>query len=69
VNQRAQSLHRYRQGHDEKAAVTTEVIVRVADEIDVVATISTLPADALGLAVGKPAHVLIKASSIVVAID
>lgn len=52
-----------------KGAVTTEVIVRVADEIDVVAAISTRPADALGLAVGKPAHVLIKASSFVVAID
>ena len=52
-----------------KGAVTTEVIVTVADELDVVATISTRPADALGLAVGKPAHVLIKASSFVVAID
>ena len=69
MNQRAQSVHRYRQGHDEKGAVTTEVIVRVADEIDVVAAISTRPADALGLAVGKPAHVLIKVSSFVVAID
>ena len=52
-----------------QGAVTTEVIVTVAVESDVVATISTRPADALGLAVGKPAHVLIKASSFVVAID
>jgi len=35
----------------------------------IVATISTVSAESLGLAVGKQAYALIKASSVVVAID
>jgi molybdopterin-binding protein len=35
----------------------------------VVATISTRSADSLGLTVGKPAQVMIKASSVIVAVD
>jgi len=52
-----------------KGPVTTEVTVTVTSGVDVVATISTRSADALGLAVGKPAHVFIKASSVVVGVD
>ena len=51
-----------------KGPVTTEVTIAVAPGVDIVATISTRSADALGLAVGKPAHALIKASSVVVAV-
>lgn len=52
-----------------KGPVSTEVTVSIASGIDVIAVISTASADNLGLAVGKPAHVLIKASSVLVAVD
>jgi molybdopterin-binding protein len=52
-----------------KGPVSTEVTVSVAPGVDVVAVISTGSAESLGLAVGQPAHVLIKASSVLVAVD
>ena len=52
-----------------KGPVTTEVTITIANGVDVVATISTRSADALGLAVGKRAQALVKASSVVVAVD
>lgn len=52
-----------------KGPVTTEVTIAIAAGVEVVSTISTRSADALGLAVGKRAHALIKASSVVVAVD
>ena len=52
-----------------KGPVSAEVTVSVAPGIDVVAVISTTSADKLGLAVGKPAQVLIKASSVLVGVD
>jgi len=52
-----------------KGVVATEVTVTVAPGVDVVATISTRSAESLGLAVGKPAHVIIKASSVIVGVD
>jgi molybdopterin-binding protein len=52
-----------------KGPVSTEVTVPIAHGIDVVAVISTTLADNLGLATGKPAHVLIKASSVLVGVD
>jgi molybdopterin-binding protein len=52
-----------------KGPVSTEVTVTIAPGVDVVAVISTGSADSLGLAIGKPAHVLIKASSVLVAVD
>ena len=52
-----------------KGAVATEVTVTVAPGVDVVATISTRSAESLGLAVGKRAHVIIKASSVIVGVD
>ena len=52
-----------------KGPVTTEVTVTVNGGVDVVATISTRSAESLGLNVGKPAQVIIKASSVLVAVD
>jgi molybdopterin-binding protein len=52
-----------------KGPVSTEVTIEIAPGISVVATISSRSADALGLRVGKPAHALIKASSVIVAVD
>jgi molybdopterin-binding protein len=52
-----------------KGPVSTEVTVSIAPGIDMVAVISTTSADNLRLAAGKPAHILIKASSVLVAVD
>ena len=52
-----------------KGPVSTEVTIEVAPGMNIVATISTISAESLGLAVGKRAHALIKASSVIVAID
>jgi len=51
-----------------KGPVSTEVTITIAPGVDVVATISTRSADSLGLALHKPVHALIKASSVVVAV-
>jgi molybdopterin-binding protein len=52
-----------------KGPVSAEVTVTIATGIDVVAVISTTSANNLGLAIGKPAQVLIKASSVLVGVD
>ena len=52
-----------------KGPVSTEVIVTIAQGIDIVSVISTASANSLGLATGKPAQVLIKASSVIVGVD
>ena len=52
-----------------KGPVSTEVMLEVAPGITVVAVISTRSAESLGLAVGKRGYALIKASSVVVAVD
>jgi molybdopterin-binding protein len=52
-----------------KGPVSTEVTIAVAPGVDIVAVISTRSAETLGLAAGKSAHALIKASSVMVAID
>ena len=52
-----------------KGPVSTEVTIEVMQGVRVVAVISTRSAETLGLAVGKPAYALIKASSVVVAVD
>ena len=52
-----------------KGPVSSEVTVTVAPGVNVVAIISTGSANELGLAVGKPARVLIKASSVLVGVD
>ena len=52
-----------------KGPVSAEVTVTIAPGIDVVAVISTTSANNLGLAIGKPAQVVIKASSVLVGVD
>ena len=52
-----------------KGPVSTEVMLEVSSRISIVAVISTRSAEALGLAVGKRGYALIKASSVVVAVD
>lgn len=52
-----------------RGPVSTEVTVRIASGIEVVAVISTVSADRLALANGKSAQVLIKASSVMVGVD
>ena len=52
-----------------KGPVSTEVTISIAPGFEIVATISTRSADSLGLAVGKPAYALIKASSVIVGAD
>ena len=52
-----------------KGPVSAEVTVTIAPGIDVVAVISAASADRLALTTGKPAHVLIKASSVMVGVD
>jgi len=52
-----------------KGPVSTEVTMSIAPGIDMVALISTASADNLRIATGKPAHVLIKASSVLVGVD
>lgn len=52
-----------------RGPVSAEVTVTIAPGVDVVAVISTVSSDRLGLVAGKPAHVLIKASSVMVGVD
>lgn len=49
--------------------VSAEVLLRVAPGIDIVAVISTSSAKTLKLKKGKKAYAVIKASSVMVAID
>lgn len=50
-------------------AVNMEVVIRLADGVEVVAIITKTASDRLGLAVGKPAYAVIKASNVMVAVD
>jgi molybdopterin-binding protein len=52
-----------------KGPVSAEVTITVAPGIDVVSVISVRSADALGLAPGRKAYALIKASSVMVAVE
>jgi molybdate transport system regulatory protein len=52
-----------------KGPVSTEVTLEVAPGINVVAVISSRSAETLGLAIGKRGYALIKASSVIVAVD
>ena len=52
-----------------KGPVSTEVTISVAPNTDIVAVISTRSAEGLGLAGGKRAHALVKASNVIVAVD
>ena len=56
-------------GEITKGPVSTEVTIEIAPGLRIVAVISTRSAETLALAVGKPAHALIKASNVIVAVD
>jgi molybdate transport system regulatory protein len=49
--------------------VSAEITVNIAPGIDVVSVISASSAQSLGLAVGKPAFAVIKASSVMIGVD
>ena len=50
-------------------AVNTEVTIELPGGLEVVSIITKTSAESLGLAVGKPAYAVIKASSVMVAVD
>ena len=52
-----------------KGPISSEVTIEIAPGIRVVSVISARSADALGLATGKRAYALIKASNVIVAVD
>jgi molybdopterin-binding protein len=52
-----------------EGSVSAEVVLRVAAGIEIVAVISTRSAKALKLKKGKKAYAVIKASSVMVAVD
>jgi molybdopterin-binding protein len=49
--------------------VSTEVTIEVAAGVRIVSVISTRSAEMLGIAVGKPAYALIKASNVIIGVD
>ena len=53
----------------EVGAVNTEVILEVAAGVEITAIITKASAEKLGLAVGKQAYAVVKASDVMVAID
>lgn len=50
-------------------AVNVEVIIEIAPGVQVVSIITKSSAESLGLAVGKDAYAVVKASSVMVAVD
>ena len=50
-------------------AVNVEVVIEIAPGVQVVSIITKSSAESLGLAVGKDAYVVVKASSVMVAVD
>ena len=52
-----------------KGPVSTEVTIEVAAGIRLVGVISTRSAEMLGIAAGKAAYALVKASNVIIAVD
>ena len=50
-------------------AVNVEVVIEIAPGVQVVSIITKSSAESLGLAVGKDAYAVVKASSVMVAVD
>ena len=50
-------------------AVNVEVVIEIAPGVEVVSIITKSSAESLGLAVGKDAYAVVKASSVMVAVD
>ena len=55
--------------HITRGPVSTELTLEVAPGVQIVSSITTHSADALGLKEGGKAYALIKASSVMVAVD
>ena len=53
----------------EPGAVNTEVTIEIAPGVEVVSIITKSSAEKLGLAVGKEAYAVVKASDVVLAVD
>ena len=53
----------------EPGAINDEVVIALEHGIEIVAIITHASAQRLGLAPGKPAHAVIKASDVMVAVD
>lgn len=53
----------------EPGAVNTEVTLEIAPGVEVVAIITKSSAEKLGLTEGKEAHVVVKSTDVIVAID
>jgi len=52
-----------------RGPVSTEVTVRIARGVDMVAVITTHSAKRLKLRKGRPAHAVVKADSVMIAVD
>lgn len=50
-------------------AVNSEVTIKIADGVEVVSIITKTSVDSLGLAEGKDAYAIVKASSVMVGVD
>lgn len=50
-------------------AVNVEVVIEIAPGVEVVSIITKSSAESLGLAVGKEAYAVVKASSVMIAVD
>ncbi|MBP6788743.1 MAG: molybdopterin-binding protein [Candidatus Promineofilum sp.] len=50
-------------------AVNVEVVIEIAPGVQVVSIITKSSAESLGLAIGKEAYAVVKASSVMVAVD
>jgi molybdopterin-binding protein len=50
-------------------AVNAEVVIEIAPDIEVVSIITMSSVQSLGLAVGKDAYAVVKASNVMVAVD
>ncbi len=50
-------------------AVNAEVIIEIAPGVQVVSIITKASAESLGLAAGKEAYAVVKASSVMIAVD
>jgi molybdopterin-binding protein len=52
-----------------KGAINSEIVIEIASGAEVVAVITNESVTSLGLAVGKSAYAVIKASNVIVAVD
>lgn len=50
-------------------AINTEVVIEIAPGVAVVSVITKTSAESLGLAVGKEAYAVVKASNVMIAVD